>query len=158
MDWSLHLSWFTCVFSIASKHHVIESAEARSTASRFCFVMSHLLAVCSYCTEMVNKQREMIVLNRQGTQQQRPESPTVTTPGMRGNTRYINTTRSTSSFEVHLHLMHAISYEDVPLVEFMWIHSHAPWSYHWWCRSVLLCPLSVDCYYFPLFVYSTQAL
>ena len=38
----------------------------------------------------INKQREIIALNKQGTQQQRPESSTVTPPGIQVNTRYIN--------------------------------------------------------------------
>ena len=38
------------------------------------------------------------------------------------------------------------------------IYSHAGWSYCRRFRSLLLCPLSVECYYFPLFVDSTQAL
>ena len=33
--------------------------------------------------EDTNKQRDIIALDRQGTQQQRPESPTVTPPGVR---------------------------------------------------------------------------
>ena len=41
--------------------------------------------------------REIIVLNRRGTPHQRPESPMVTSPGMRVNTRYINSTKGTSS-------------------------------------------------------------
>ena len=45
----------------------------------------------------INKQREIIALDRQGTQRQRPESPTATPPGMRVNTRYINPTKGTSS-------------------------------------------------------------
>ena len=40
---------------------------------------------------------EIIALNRQGTQQERPESPSVSPPGMRVNTRYINPTKGTSS-------------------------------------------------------------
>ena len=35
------------------------------------------------------------MLNRQGRQQQRPESPTVTPPGMRVNTRYVNPIKGT---------------------------------------------------------------
>ena len=47
---------------------------------------------------MVRKQqREIIALHRQGTQQQRPESPTVTPPGVRVNIRYKNSTKGTSS-------------------------------------------------------------
>ena len=45
----------------------------------------------------INKQRGITALDRQGTQQQRPESPTVTPPGVRVNTRYINSTKGTSS-------------------------------------------------------------
>ena len=37
----------------------------------------------------MNKQREIITLERQGTQQQKPQSPTVTPPGMRVNTTCI---------------------------------------------------------------------
>ena len=44
----------------------------------------------------VNKQREKIALDRQGTQKQKPESPTVSPPGVRVNTRYINSTKGTS--------------------------------------------------------------
>ena len=47
--------------------------------------------------EQINKQMEIIALNRQGTQQERPESPSVSPPGMRVNTRYINPTKGTSS-------------------------------------------------------------
>ena len=43
------------------------------------------------------REREIIALDRQGTQQQKPEPPTVTSPGMRVNTRYINSTKGTSS-------------------------------------------------------------
>ena len=45
----------------------------------------------------INKQREMIALDRQGTQQQRPESPRVTPPGVRVNTWYVNSTKGTCS-------------------------------------------------------------
>ena len=45
---------------------------------------------------LLQETKEIIVLNRQGTQQG-PESPTVTPPGMRVNTRYINSTKGTSS-------------------------------------------------------------
>ena len=34
------------------------------------------------------------------------------------------------------------------------IHAHARWSYGRWFGSLLLCPLSVERYYFPLFGYS----
>ena len=44
----------------------------------------------------INKQREITALDRQGTQQQRPESPTVTPPGVRVNIRYIGSTKGTS--------------------------------------------------------------
>ena len=44
-----------------------------------------------------DKRREITALDRQGTQPQRPESPTVTPPGVRVNTRYINSTKGTSS-------------------------------------------------------------
>ena len=40
---------------------------------------------------------EIIALDRQGTQQQRPDSPAVTPPGVRVNTRYKNSTKGTSS-------------------------------------------------------------
>ena len=49
----------------------------------------------------MNKQRELITLMRQGTQRQRPESPTVTPPGIRVNTGYINSTKGTSSDLLH---------------------------------------------------------
>ena len=45
----------------------------------------------------LNGQKEVLVLNRQGTQPQRPESPTVTPPGMRVHAGYINSTKCTSS-------------------------------------------------------------
>ena len=44
----------------------------------------------------LNKQRGIIALDRQGTQQQRLESPRVTPPGVRVNTRYLNSTKDTS--------------------------------------------------------------
>ena len=45
----------------------------------------------------INEQREIIALDRQGTQQQRPESPMDTPRGVRVNTRYRNSTKGTSS-------------------------------------------------------------
>ena len=50
----------------------------------------------------VNKPRELLALDRQGTRQQRPESPMVTPPGVRVNTR--NITKGTSSKDVPLWL------------------------------------------------------
>ena len=44
----------------------------------------------------INTQREIIVLNRQGTHQQKPEYPMVTPPGRRVNVRYISSTKGTS--------------------------------------------------------------
>ena len=43
------------------------------------------------------RQREIIALDRQGTQQQRPDSPTVTPQSLRVNTRYVNSTKGTFS-------------------------------------------------------------
>ena len=80
----------------------------------------------------LSKQREIIVLNKQGTQQQRPELPMVTPPGVRVNT--------------------------CGGIYIPCIYSYARWSYHRQFRSLLLCLLSVKCYYFPLFVDCTQAL
>ena len=45
----------------------------------------------------INEQRGVIALNRQGTQQKRPESPSVTPPGMGANTGHVNSTKGTSS-------------------------------------------------------------
>ena len=45
----------------------------------------------------INNQREIIALDRQGTLQERPESPAITPPGERVNTRYINSANGTSS-------------------------------------------------------------
>ena len=42
----------------------------------------------TYCSKRINKQRVVLALRRKGTQQQRPESPTATAPGMRVNTGY----------------------------------------------------------------------
>ena len=44
-----------------------------------------------------------------------------------------------------------IPFEDVPLMEFIYLvfYSHARWSYHRWFKSLLLCPLSVECLLFP---------
>ena len=53
--------------------------------------------VCDRWMGEINKQREAIAVDRQGTQQQRPESPTVTPPGMQVNARYINSTKGASS-------------------------------------------------------------
>ena len=49
-------------------------------------------------------------------------------------------------------------FEDVPLVEFIHLvfYSHARWSYRRRFRSLLLCPLSVERYYFPMFVDSQR--
>ena len=57
------------------------------------------------------------------------------------NTRYINSTKGTSSGCY------------IPCV-----YLHARWSYCRWFRFLLLCPSSVKCCYFPLLVDSTQAL
>ena len=43
-----------------------------------------------------------MALDRQGTQQQRPEAPTVTPPGVRVNARYTNSTNGISSSYVCL--------------------------------------------------------
>ena len=83
-----------------------------------------------------NKQREIIALDRQRTQRQRPESPTVSAPGVRVNTRYINSTEGTSSKKdapsgmYILYFRHirrpgnmpltASFFEDVPLVKFIY--------------------------------------
>ena len=45
----------------------------------------------------ISKERKIKALDRQGTQQQRSESPTVTQPGVRVKTRHINSTKGTSS-------------------------------------------------------------
>ena len=50
---------------------------------------------------------KIIVLDRQGTQQQWPESPAVTPPGMRANTRHINSTKGTSLFWWQVTAKHA---------------------------------------------------
>ena len=47
-------------------------------------------------TTLFTKQREIMPLNRQGTQQQRPDSPTLQ-PGTVVNTRYVNSIKGTSS-------------------------------------------------------------
>ena len=49
---------------------------------------THILFAVMWCG--INRQREIRALDRQRTQQQRPGSPTVTTPGMRVNTKVIN--------------------------------------------------------------------
>ena len=54
----------------------------------------------NYNIPEINKQREITALNRQGTQRQRPELPTVTPPGVLVNTRYTNSTKGTSSDKV----------------------------------------------------------
>ena len=67
------------------------------------FPFSVLSATCSQCMAdgqndfPNNQQREFLAFNRQGTQQQRSESPTVSPPGMRVNTGYRNSTQGTSS-------------------------------------------------------------
>ena len=48
-------------------------------------------------TFVFNKQREIRALDRQGTQQQRPESPTVALPCMQVNARYVDSIKGTSS-------------------------------------------------------------
>ena len=87
------------------------------------------------------RRREIITFDRQGTQQQKPQLPTLTTPGMRVNTRYITPPK--------------VGYE----VEFMYlVFIHVRCSYHKRFRSLVLCPLSVKRCYFPSSVDSTQAL
>ena len=49
-------------------------------------------------TQEHTKQREIIALDRQGTQPQRPKSPTVTPPCVRVNTRYIKSTKGASAY------------------------------------------------------------
>ena len=44
-------------------------------------------------------------VSRHGTQQQRPESPTVTPPSMRVNTGYINSTNGTGKKEDAIHFL-----------------------------------------------------
>ena len=51
---------------------------------------------------LVNQRREILAIDKHGTLRQRPRSPTVTPPGMRVNTRYVNSTRGTSSKVVFL--------------------------------------------------------
>ena len=51
-------------------------------------------------------------------------------------------------------------FEDVPLVEYIYIYvlciySHARWSDRRRSRSLLLCALSVERHYLPLFVHLT---
>ena len=70
---------------------------------------------------------------QQGTPQQRPESPTVTPPSVRVNTRYVNSTKGTASKKDVL---------------------SGIYTYTW---TLLLYPLSLERYYFPLFVHSAQA-
>ena len=45
----------------------------------------------------INKQRIIIALDRQGTQQQRPGSRMVTPPSMQVNTMYMNSTKGTGN-------------------------------------------------------------
>ena len=45
----------------------------------------------------IDKEKKMIVLHRQGSQRQRLESPTVAPPGVQVNTRYLNSSKGTSS-------------------------------------------------------------
>ena len=85
------------------KHCQASAAWWLPTASLIWFQRRHHLthflrkpwSLTVFCT--IIKQKEIIALDRQGTQQQRPASPTVTTSGMRVNTRYINSTKGTSS-------------------------------------------------------------
>ena len=50
-----------------------------------------------------------MMFHRQGTQQQRPETPTVTQPGMRVNARSVNSIKGTSSNH-KIHIFFIISY------------------------------------------------
>ena len=76
-------------------------------------------------------QRKIIALNRQGTQQQRPQLPTLTAPGMR-----VNSTPP----KVHP-LIWECSFGGIYIP---CIYSHARWRYRRRFRSSLLCPLSVE--------------
>ena len=71
----------------------------------------------------INTQGNYLTLEiRYTTQQQRPESPTITlTYGMRVNTRYINSTRGTSSIWLNLLNFQLV---DIPLVELIHLVLH----------------------------------
>ena len=55
---------------------------------KHCLLLGVATVIWLFCWLLgwINKRREVIVLGRQGTQQQRPESPTVTPTGMQVNT------------------------------------------------------------------------
>ena len=69
------------------------------------------------------KQKEVIALHRQGTQQQRPESPTVTPPGMGVNT--VTECAWNGGYKyIYIHIsapLGASFLGDVPLVEFIYL-------------------------------------
>ena len=80
------------------------------------------------------------MLNRQGTQQQRPDSPTVTPHGMHVNAGYMNSTQGTF-------------FEETPLVEFSYlVFTGMPCGVTAGNSGLWLCPLSVECYSLPLLV------
>ena len=68
-------------------------------STRFTSVRKGSLRQQDLCQSMkasgADTQRKIIALDRQGTQQQRPESPTVTPPGMQAITRCTNSTKGT---------------------------------------------------------------
>ena len=59
------------------------------------------------------QQRELIAFNRQGTQQQGSASPTVTPPGMRVNTCYINVQKVNPKVCSYLPQASSVSFESV---------------------------------------------
>ena len=87
----------------------------------------------------------MIALDRQGTQQQRPESPAVTPPGMRVNTRYVNSIKAILVSPTVLEMEGTYVTGGILLLFFFFFCRCRQF------RCLLLCPLSVERYYFPLF-------
>ena len=79
---------------VFSQQHSVQPTAQCSVNSKV-FSQQQCVQSTTRCT--INKQREIIALDRKGTQQQRDKSPTATPPGVRVNTRYINFTKGTTS-------------------------------------------------------------
>ena len=68
-------------------------------------------------TAKINIHRKIIALDRQGTQEQRPELPTVTPPGVQVNTRYIKVKSDSNYRPIELFTQSHMVWSDRTLVE-----------------------------------------
>ena len=110
----LSVAWsvptLTAVVTLVSDSSAFHSIRLHSTSFRSVLHSAYEILQTAFCSHLhlgspllrfssrrfcrdsnnINKPREMIALDRQRTQQQKPEPPTVAPPGLRVTTRYIN--------------------------------------------------------------------